>query len=87
MTRNNFITIDLRTLTNQEFYDLWSKFRLPNSQNSHEGMTKELHDRGFQSFGLMDSHSNANYYGKYPTPEEYLATFPQPQDNRTDGGC
>jgi len=74
--KTNILQVDLRTLTNEEFYDLFRRFRLPSSQSSHESMTNELYDRGFKSFGGMDLEGEAKYYGKFPTLEQYLNSLP-----------
>ena len=80
MTRNNFITIDLRTIKNEELLKLRYINRL------FDAVCKEMEDRSIGDL-LMTSLYFPNRYGKYQTLDEYLSTFPQPQDNRTDGSC
>jgi hypothetical protein len=76
MTRNNFITIDLRQLTNIELFEL----------SSIVNVKSEINVRGFTKVSEL-AKAHDSWFGFYPTLDEYLATFPQPKDNRTDGGC
>jgi len=65
--KTNIIQVDLRQLNNRELY---ATYRFLDA----EAAQKEYEIRGFD-FSFPFLQGNPDHYGKYPTLDEYLATF------------
>lgn len=83
MSKTNPITIDLRKLTNEQLKGLYDTMA---SIGMDSEFYSELSARGYDSVYDLDLVGDDDY-GKYETLQEYLSTFPSPEDSRGDGGC
>ena len=83
MSKTNPITIDLRKLTNEQLKGLYDTMT---SIGMDSEFYSELSARGYNSVYDLDLVGDDDY-GKYETVQEYVNSFPSPEDSRGDGGC
>lgn len=77
--RNKWLCVDLRTYTNKELY-------------CFKGLglflvAQEVQERGYKDIDDLHRNGADDFFGKYETLQQYLSTFPSPEDSRGDGGC